>query len=416
MPLLLLMLDGVSAETFALHRARMPHLAALAERGMQVDRLHAEIPGTSLPGRASILTGVGGAEHGIYGNMLWDGVRFRYAAPDDLRVPTLLAQAMAVGLRTASVGMGMVRPEECGIFIRPWWVGAFLQRGRDGAPHPAEGAWERVAGFDGASGGFAQRLAEVGLPERFDPIGSSPSEQAFAGFLGDQRIAQWVGTLAASAEAPDLIVAEFLMTDTVQHRAGYHSPLALWSLANADALVGDVLARLQGAADPDRFDVVVLSDHGHGPIESALRPDALLPGVRYQAEGGVLHVVPRDAAERDRVTGVLAEFDAHPINNAYMPADARAVVVSYLAPDGVAFEHDATTETLAPRIQPNARSSHGARPGHPADDRFFVAAGPRVPRGRIATAAAPAVAATLARLLGLPPFGQQSTALFDPIA
>ena len=415
MPLILLMLDGVSAETFALHRARVPHLAALAERGMQVDRLHAEIPGTSLPGRASILTGTGGAEHGIYGNMLWDGAQFRYAAPDDLRVPTLLAQATSAGLRTASVGMGMVRPEECSLFIRPWWVGAFVQRGRDGAPHPTEGAWERVAGYDGATGGFAERLAEVGLPDRFDPIGSSAIEQSFAGFLGDQRIAQWVGTLAASKEAPDLIVAEFLMTDTVQHRAGYHTPLALWSLANADALVADILARIDQGDDPGRFDVVVLSDHGHGPIASALRPDALLPGVRYQAEGGVLHVVPRDAAERDRVTGILAEFDAHPFDNSYMPPDARATVVSYLAPDGVAFEHEATDMALTPRMPPTARSSHGARPGHPADDRFFVAAGPRVPRGRIATAAARTVAPTLATLLGLN-VGERAASLFDPLA
>lgn len=401
--LIVLMIDGVSTDTFARERGRMPHLASLAERGATVERLAAEVPGTSLPGRTSILTGVSSDVSGVYGNMLWDGERFRYASPDDVRVQTLPGGARAAGLRSASIGMGMVRPEDCDVFVRPWWVGAFVQRARDSAPQPAEDAWARVARYADASGMLHAAAAAAGLPDRYDPIGEDPSERALAGFQGDQRVAQWVGSLAAHPDGPDLIVAEFLMTDTIQHRAGYGSSAALWTISLADALVGDVLARLRAAGREDAYDVVVLSDHGHGPIDWALRADVLLPGMRYQSEGGMLHVVPRDRSELDTATRVLAEHGAVRYEADYLPPERRAEVVTFLAPDGTSFEHDPAVPAHSPRVAPVARSSHGARPGHPNDDRFLVAAGPNVQRARIERATAGAVAPSLAALLGLPP-------------
>lgn len=68
--LIVLMLDGISADSFARRRAHMPHLARLAEGGLVVERLSAEICGTSFPGRTSILTGVPAAVSGIYGNVI----------------------------------------------------------------------------------------------------------------------------------------------------------------------------------------------------------------------------------------------------------------------------------------------------------------------------------------------------------
>lgn len=402
MGLIVLMIDGVSADTFARERGRMPHLASLAQRGTVVERLAAEVPGTSLPGRTSILTGVASDASGVYGNMLWDGARFRYASPDDVRVETLPALARRAGLCSASIGMGMVRPEDCDVFVRPWWVGAFVQRARDAQPQPAEDAWARVAAYEDAAGILALASSAAGLPARYDPVGDDPSERALAGFQGDQRVAQWVGSLAARDDGPDLIVAEFLMTDTIQHRAGYGSSAALWAITLADALVGDVLARLRAAGREDAYDVVVLSDHGHGPVEWALRPDVLLPGLRFQSEGGFLHLAPRDDAELDRATAVLAEHQVVRYDSDYLPHDRRSELVTFLAPDGTSFEHDPSVPAEGPRVRPVARSSHGARPGHPSDERFLVAAGPNVGRARIERAAADAVAPTLAALLGLP--------------
>lgn len=411
MGLIVLMIDGVSADTFATERGRFPHLAALAERGTVVANLGAEVPGTSLPGRTSILTGATSDVSGVFGNAVWDGTEFRYANPDDVRVPTLVGRATAAGLDTANVGMGMIRPEDATVFRGPWWVGVFVQRGRDLEPVPSDLGWLRAAEHVDPSGRLAAAAAAARVPVGFDAPAGSDAERALAGFLGDQRVAQWVGALAAAEDGPDLITAEFLMPDSIQHRTGYKSDAALWSITVADALVGDVLARLRAAGREDAYDVVVLSDHGHGPVDKALRPDVLLPDLRFRSEGGFLHLAPRDAAERDRATAVLAEHGVVVVPSDHVPADLRDQVVTYLAPDGIAFEHDAAVPASEPLVAPTNRSSHGARPGHPSDDRFLVAAGPNVPVARIERALARDVAPTLAALAGLPLDGYVGTPL-----
>ena len=55
--LLLIMIDGVSADYFEAHPNRLPNLSSLAEDGYRVRRMRSAVPGTSMPGRASILTG-----------------------------------------------------------------------------------------------------------------------------------------------------------------------------------------------------------------------------------------------------------------------------------------------------------------------------------------------------------------------
>ncbi|MBK8023770.1 MAG: alkaline phosphatase family protein [Chloroflexi bacterium] len=87
--LIVMMLDGISAEYFQNERARMPHISALAARGHYVRNLHSAVVGVSLAGRVGMMTGVTGAESAIIGNPYWDGERFRLPTPYDVRVPTL---------------------------------------------------------------------------------------------------------------------------------------------------------------------------------------------------------------------------------------------------------------------------------------------------------------------------------------
>lgn len=401
--LILIMIDGVSADTFERRRGRLPHLAALADAGTVIERLSAEVPGTSLPGRASILTGAPARDNGIYGNRVFDAERaaFRYASPYDVRLPTLLRMAREAGRRSASIGMGMVRPEDADLFARPWWVGAFVQRARDARPEPLANGWERVAGHVDAAGSLNAAARRVGVPDDFDDLDVHDEQTAaMVGFLGDRRVAEWVGAVATSDDAPDLIVSEFLMTDTVQHRSGYDSPLAQWTTSVADGLVGDIVARLRASGREDAYDVMVLSDHGHGPVERAIRPDVLLPDDTFVSEGGLLHVLTPDPATRRRVTDVLAGFDVSAYPNDYLPDELRSVLSAFLAPDGVSFEHDGPPPA-EPIVAPTAVSSHGKRPGHPDDDRFLVAAGPSIANGIVSKADARDVAATVAHLLDL---------------
>ncbi len=412
--LIVLMIDGVAAEHYAADRARFPHFAALEKRGFCVERLHSEVLGTSLPGRTSMMTGVTADVSGVYGNKIWDGTQFRYATPDDVRVPTLAARAKAAGKRVAVVGFGMLRPEDADIFQSPWWVSDMVQRPRDAEPEPSEPAWMRVA-FHQPGETFTQVASAAGLPprlplEQFDL--SKPDQRAVFGNVADSLMFEWVASLAASATPPDVIIAEFLMTDTYQHYTGFRSEISQWSVLQADAAVGRIVRRLEDAGVLDQWNIAVMSDHGHSPIEKAIQPQVLLPGVRVQCEGGSLLVAPHDAAELDIVTQKLAAFGVQPFPNDCVVPEFRDQVFVFVAPPLWSFEND-NAEATEPVLPPRAISSHGLTPGAPGDDRFALFAGPGVPQGSSAQGDAVQVAPTFAALAGLAQDGFMGKPLFE---
>ncbi len=415
--LIILMLDGVSADYVATELHRLPNLAALAAAGHAVERLGAEVCGTSFPGRVSMLTGVTADVSGVYANKLWDPAagRFRYAHPYDVRVPTIAGRARAAGRDVAVVGFGMVRPEDADLFLPPHWVRGFIQRARDAAPIPSDEPWLRVVAHRGQPERFARIAAAAGLPADWPQPGQPPVPRQLYYSICDFYACEWVGALAAADGAPDLIIGEVLLPDALQHDHGYKSDPAHWAIAYADTLVGLVLRRLHAAGRADRYNIAVMSDHGHSPIERAIRPDVVIPSATYQSDGSMLHVVPRDAAELARIEAALAAHGVTRHSSDHVPAEHRAAVVTFAAPDGASFEHDPPTPEGQPVAPPVALSSHGLRPGSPGDERFAVFSGPDVPRGRTATAAAVQVAPTFAALLGLPLDDFPAPPIFQPV-
>lgn len=413
--LIVLMIDGVSADYFATERGRLPHLAALAERGMVVENLHSEVLGISLGGRVGMLTGVTADVSGVYGNLIYDGTRFRYANPDDVRVPTLPARAMAAGKDVAALGFGMIRPEDAHTFKPPWWVAEFVQRARDAEPVPSDDSWLRVFMHQDSGERFNAACVRAGFPSVWPVMEvKGAGDGLMYGMICDQHIANWVGILAADEAAPDLIIAETLMTDTIQHYTGYKSEAAHYSVALADALVGIMIERLRRAGGLDQWNIALMSDHGHSVIEHAIHPQVIIPGTIMQSEGSVLNVVPRDAEHLAEITEKLAPYGVMPFHVDYVPADVRPMMASFLAPPRTSFEHDNQDET-EPTGAPKMTSSHGLKPGDPGDDRFAVFAGPDVPQGVIAEAAAVQVAPTFAALLGLPLEDYPAAPIFSPV-
>ncbi len=401
--LIVLMLDGVSADYFATCRGRLPNLSALAERGFVVEKLHAEVCGTSLPGRTSMMTGVTADVSGVYGNQIWDGKQWRYANPYDIRVPTLPARAKTAGLDVAVLGFGMIRPEDTTIFRYPWWVGAFIQRARDTQPVPAGDGWLRCVTYRNPDARFEQTMSAAGVPATWPELqNKSQTEGMFSGILSDQYAFNWVGALAAADDSPDLIVSEVLITDTLQHYTGYKSDMSHWACAYVDMLVGIVVERLRSAGKLDSYNIAVMSDHGHSPITLALHPEVIIPGVNFLCEGSMLHVIPRNEGEAGYITERLATYNVLPYNSNHIPIEYRHLIKTFVAPEAAAFEYDAEKPATDPTGTPNAISSHGIRPGLPGDDRFCVFAGPDVPRDVTAEAKAVQIAPTLAALLGLP--------------
>lgn len=415
--LIVLMIDGVSADYFATERGRLPHMAALAERGTVVENLHSEVLGISLGGRVGMVTGVKADVSGVYGNLIYDDGRFRYANPDDVRVPTLPARAMAAGKAVAVLGFGMIRPEDAHMFKPPWWVAEFVQRARDAEPVPSDAAWMRAFMHQDSGERFNAACARAGFPSGWPVMEITGSGDGLMyGMICDQHVANWVGLLAADEAAPDFILAETLMTDTIQHYTGYKSEPSHYSVALADALVGIMVERLRRAGVLDQWNIALMSDHGHSVIEHAIHPQVILPaGTVMQSEGSVLNVAPRDADHLAEITEKLAPYGVVPFHVEYVPEDVRPMLASFLAPARTSFEHDNADET-EPTGAPKMTSSHGLKPGDPGDDRFAVFVGPDVPQGVIAEANADQVAPTFAALLGLPLDGFPSAPIFTPVS
>ena len=404
-PVALVMIDGLSSAAFDRRRADLPHLHALAEEGLHVREVACDLPATSLPGRTGLLTGVGPERHGIYGNYLFEGETVRYANPDDVRVPTLPRRAREAGRDVAVLGYGMVRPEDARTFRHPWWAGEMVQRARDLAPVPADEGWLRTARHEDASGRLAALAAE-GLPADVpDAYAGDRLHYLMAGVEGDRSMLRWTAGVLRQDPPPDLVVTEILVPDSVQHVAGQDHPFSVWSLAYADALVGTLASELRRSGRLDDVTLVVTSDHGHGPVQEALRPDVLLAGTPFATEGAVLHAFVANERGRRDVAARLAEHGVEALSGEHLPADVRDRVAAFLAPEGTVFERSIDGDR-APRGAARSRSAHGFAPGHPHDVRPLIARGPGVTPGTIERAAGADVEATLAALTGLAAAGE----------
>jgi len=400
------MIDGISADAFDRHAADLPTLHALASRGLHVDRLASSLPATSLPGRTGIVTGVSPVEHGIYGNTIHDGERFRYATPDDVRVPTLPRRARDFGRSVAVLGYGMIRPEDATTFVSPWWVSEMIQRGRDAEPIPASHGWLRTLEPRDEHGALGRLDVEVRTSDLPDPYTGDRSIYLLTGVEADRRMVRMASRLAAAADGPDLLLAEVLVPDSVQHVAGEGHPYATWSMAYADALVATLLDELERSGRRDDTNVVVVSDHGHGAVERAFYPERILPDVDTAPEGGTLFVAVSNEAHLREVSERLAEHGIEPYAAPPFPPDVAERLAAFAAPERAAFERAPEGgDPEAVSGPPGYPSTHGLKPGTASDDRFFVAAGPDIPRAHVPHAEADAVEATLADLVGLAPAG-----------
>jgi predicted AlkP superfamily pyrophosphatase or phosphodiesterase len=402
MNLIVIMIDGVSADYFAKHRNTLPHLNRLAEQGLVVERLGSITPATSLPGRTTILTGDLAHQHGIYGNVIWDGERFRYANPDDVRTKTLTRRALEANLDVAVLGYGMVRPEDATVFHHAWWANEMLQRARDRDPIPADEGWLRTSAHQDTTGRLAA-LSGQGFPEAIPNAYAGDKFHYFMSELaGDQTMMAWTAGLAVSKQAPNFIITEILTPDSVQHMTGYESLFAHWSISYADALVGSLLARLEQSSRLEDYALAVLSDHGHTHVHTAIHYDVLLPDVLCESEGGTLYVAVKNKSELAKLTAILAEHQVEPWDNYHIVPEYREVIATFVAPEGSSFERHPKDRAPSPTGTPRYPSMHGFKPGTRGDDRFAVFWGKDIAKRVVAKADPRQITPSFAKILGLP--------------
>ena len=314
-------------------------------------------------------------------------------------VKTLAGFTRKAGGDVVNVGYGMVRPEDCNLFIKPWWVNDVMSRGRDNEPHPANEQWSLTnKNLDPDN-----RLEKLGLStaDMVDPI-ADRSQTLSLGMLADYQLMQLAATLVGE-EAPDLIMLEVGITDYYLHQYGTEHPQTELSFRTADAQVGALMTQLRNNGSLDKYNFAIMSDHGHTAMPDAVRCDLLLPeGCRWSSEGSVLLVAPRSDEEAAEVTTKLLDQGMEIMDKGFIPADLQDTLIAFTCPAGqyVSFEADVmSTGTI--RGDSKYKSNHGMRPGTPEDNRFCIFAGPNVPQTEVEFAQAIQVAPTMAAIMGV---------------
>ncbi|WP_051505616.1 alkaline phosphatase family protein [Mesorhizobium sp. WSM2561] len=399
--LISMLVDGVSADTFEAYAHRLPNMSRLAASGLRVRRMKSAVPATSVPGRATMLTGVGPEVHGVYGNHIFRGDIFIAPLAEDLQAPTLATHAKAAGLDVAAIGHAMIALDDTSVYVPPWWLRNFVTGHRFGKMATPEALAALRAIHDPED-----RLARAGLTEMdwFRESVDDGTPHLLAGLALDQFLNRAVVALLGSDRPPDLVLTEIEMPDAFQHYLGYDSPTAIWSVEFADMLLGNVLAVLERTGRLGSYVIAVASDHGHGPVDMAIFPEAIIPDMHWMTEGASLYVSLKTPGDIDRATERLVPYGVELWNDLHLPEPLRGGVAMFVAPPRHSFEERAAhaSAPLSATGRPHAISTHGFRPGSREDDRMFIVSGIGVPQRIVDEANADQFAPTLSSVLGLP--------------
>ncbi|RWC92399.1 MAG: alkaline phosphatase family protein, partial [Mesorhizobium sp.] len=199
-----------------------------------------------------------------------------------------------------------------------------------------------------------------------------------SGLALDQFLNRAVVALLGSNRPPDLLLTEIEMPDAFQHYLGYDSPAGIWSVDFADMLIGNLLAVLERTGRRDDYVIAVASDHGHGPVDTAIYPEAIIPEMLWMTEGASLYVLLKSAGDLERVAERLLPYGVELWNNDHVPENLRGTVAMFVAPPRHSFEERQPGDASGPLVatgSPHLISTHGFRPGSPEDDRMFILSG-----------------------------------------
>lgn len=335
----------------------MPALAALARAGAAAEGVLPAFPASPYPAHATLLTGVGAAEHGIGGDrrLTQGGVGPGFLdQATDLRAATLWQAASRQGVRVAALDW----PSTGGAAI------ADLAPDLDLAPGTS---WLESLGRLGAG-----RAAEMA-----GRAGGGAPENAVPGASRDATLVTMTCALLTGESPPGLVLVRLSETRNALGRAVPGSAAARAAFASTDAEIARLVRCLDDAGLLATTGLVIAGDHGVAAVHTAVRPNVAL------AEAGLLLPDPRGAAQR---------WDAIARSNggsAFVYAgDADAALLARRALEDLANETGvfrvlSAQEMVARGADPEAWFGLEAEPGYVFED---VAGGARMGPASIASA------------------------------
>lgn len=326
-------------------RAQVPHLQALASRGIRAEALIPSFPTKTFPNHYTIVTGLYPENHGIVSNVIADpGYPHRFT----MSSPTAREPRWWGG--------------------EPIWVTAIRQQRRAAAMF-----WP----------GSEAPIAGV-RPTYWRPFDDSVSNAARV-----RQVLQWLALPAA--ERPSFVTLYFSEVDHAGHRHGPDSPRVLQAARRVDEALGQLVSGIQKLDLLDRTTLVIVSDHGMSQIAKdrvIFLDDYLnLSTVDVVEWSPNLGLRPRSTAVGDLYRALNGK---HPSLSVYRREDtppdlhyrksARIPPLVGLADDGWTITTH-TRHLLAAAAGLTEGGAHGYDPRYKSMHGLFVAAGPGVRQG-----------------------------------
>jgi hypothetical protein len=341
--LVVITVHGLAPERyFAEPSPPMPTLAALARAGAAAESVVPAFPASAYPAHATLLTGVGAADHGIGGDrrVTQSGVGPGFLdQATDLRAATFWQAAARQGVRVAALDW----PSTGGAEIADLAPDLDLATGA---------SWLEALGRLGAG-----RAAEMA-----GRAGGAAPENAVPGASRDAALVTMACALLVGESPPGLVLVRLSQTHTTLDGAAPGSLAARAAFASVDAEIGRLARCLDDAGLLATSGLVIAGDHGVAAAHTAIRPNVAL------AEVGLL--VPE-------ATGSTRSWDAIVRSNggsAFVYAgDAAAALLARRALEDLANETGAfrvlsAQEMLDRSADPEAWFGLEAEPGFVFED------------------------------------------------
>lgn len=387
----------------------LPHLGALADRGVFCDHVQTIYPSLTYPIHASLVTGCYPDRHGIGHNELFSPDLPAERRPwhwlaKDIQVETLFQAGAKAGREIASLmwpvsgQMRYVRYNMPEVHALPnenqvlkalsygstWWLlrNEFRygrQRLGFGQPH-----------LDG----FSVLIAQTLIDRQYNPGREQTGRGARVEASARRR----------AMHMPDMMFLHLVDLDASRHKDGVHGPEAEASLVRLDTRVGQILNALEQAGALEDTLICIASDHGQQDISDTVALDAWLRQSGLPARAQTLGLGAYIYAERGAHRQVQEALQAHMKELKLKHVYTRQELQLMHAPTDVhlAVEAEDGVEIVDNALQEPHRATHGFGPAHPAAQCLLWLAGPGILEGaRLHQAQVVNIAPTLAKALRL---------------
>lgn len=386
----------------------LPHLGALAEKGVFCSQVQTVYPTLTYPVHTSLLTGCYPGAHGILHNEpfnpnLPQGHRPWYWDARDIQVDTLHTVAERAGREVASIlwpvtghnkaikynfpevlalpGENQVRKVLS--YGSAWWL--LKDELRYGRTRPSM----RQPHLDQYAALVTRKLIE---------------KQYYPGMLGGRYGDVEPSDRIKKRHMPDVITLHLVDLDAQRHRHGTHSPEAEAAMVRLDGLVGSLLEALQTHQALSDTVVAIVSDHGQEDVTETFALDQWLIANQVPARAQTLGFGAYIHCQRGEWRNVAALLEQHMADLRLRRVYTRDDLVHMGMGDKLELAVEAQTgveivDTVNDRPH---RGNHGFGPERPGAHVLLWLSGPGIRQGvRLDSARVVDIAPTLAHAVGL---------------